>query len=286
MRGVLIAGGKGSRLWPLTSTHSKHLLPIYDKPLIYYPLATLMAAGIREICIISTLKDQDSYQKLLGDGDRFGIKIYYKIQSEPLGIANAILEAEDFINGEKAAVILGDNIFHGAGLGRQLSRNQNIDGARIFAYEVATPSQYGVVTFNEHMKATSLEEKPLTPASNYAVPGLYFYDEQLIDVAKDIQISDRGEYEITSVNQVYLERGELDVTLLHRGVSWLDTGSPNGLHDAATYVRIIEERQGLKVACLEEVAFLQGWLSKLDLESLLKSYPRNSYTEYLERVIS
>ncbi len=282
----MVAGGTGSRLWPLTSTISKHLLPIYDKPLIYYPLATLMAAGIRDICLVSTPRDQENYQLLLGDGSQIGISLNYVVQEQPNGIAGAVLAASNQIEDEKSCVILGDNVFHGAGLGRQLSENLEISGAKIFAYKVANPDEYGVVEFDEEMKAISIEEKPSKPKSDYAIPGLYFYDENLIDKIKKVGKSARGEYEITSVNEMYLIEGKLDVSVLQRGVAWLDTGSPNGIHDAASYVKLIEERQGQKVACLEEVALIQGWISRIDLEKTIARYPKNSYTDYLRKICS
>lgn len=282
----MVAGGTGSRLWPLTSTISKHLLPIYDKPLIYYPLATLMAAGIRDICLVSTPRDQENYQLLLGDGSQIGISLNYVVQEQPNGIAGAVLAASNQIEDKKSCVILGDNVFHGAGLGRQLSENLEISGAKIFAYKVANPDEYGVVEFDEEMKAISIEEKPSKPKSDYAIPGLYFYDENLIDKIKKVGKSARGEYEITSVNEMYLIEGKLDVSVLQRGVAWLDTGSPNGIHDAASYVKLIEERQGQKVACLEEVALIQGWISRIDLEKTIARYPKNSYTDYLRKICS
>lgn len=282
----MVAGGTGSRLWPLTSTISKHLLPIYDKPLIYYPLATLMAAGIRDICLVSTPRDQENYQLLLGDGSQIGISLNYVVQEQPNGIAGAVLAASNQIENKKSCVILGDNVFHGAGLGRQLSENLQISGAKIFAYKVANPDEYGVVEFDEEMKAISIEEKPSKPKSDYAIPGLYFYDENLIDKIKKVGKSARGEYEITSVNEMYLIEGKLDVSVLQRGVAWLDTGSPNGIHDAASYVKLIEERQGQKVACLEEVALIQGWISRIDLEKTIAGYPKNSYTDYLRKICS
>jgi glucose-1-phosphate thymidylyltransferase len=286
MHGVLVAGGTGSRLWPLTATHSKHLLPIYDKPLIYYPLATLMAAGLRDICLVSTPRDIESYQLLLGNGNQLGISLQYAVQEEPNGIAGAVLATRKYIEGKKSCVILGDNVFHGAGLGRQLSENIAIKGAKIFAYQVANPGDYGVVEFDFNMKAVTIEEKPENPKSDFAVPGLYFYDEKLIQKIEMVKKSARGEYEITSINEMYLSDGELEVSVLQRGVAWLDTGSPNGIHDAASYVKLIEERQGLKVACLEEVALIQGWISKEELKKTISNYPQNSYTAYLRKICS
>ena len=286
MQGVLVAGGTGSRLWPLTSTHSKHLLPIYDKPLIYYPLATLMAAGIRNICLVSTPRDLENYRLLLGDGSQIGISLQYVVQEQPNGIAGAVLAASEYIEDKKSCVILGDNVFHGSGLGRHLSENLDINGAKIFAYKVSNPADYGVVEFDSNMKAVSIEEKPSKPKSDFAVPGLYFYDENLITNIKTIAKSHRGEYEITSVNDIYLREGHLEVSVLQRGVAWLDTGSPNGIHDAASYVKLIEERQGLKIACLEEIALVQGWISRKDLQNTISRYPRNTYTEYLRKICS
>lgn len=286
MQGVLVAGGTGSRLWPLTSTHSKHLLPIYDKPLIYYPLATLMAAGIRNICLVSTPRDLKNYRLLLGDGSQIGISLQYVVQGQPNGIAGAVLAASKYIEDKKSCVILGDNVFHGSGLGRQLSENLDIKGAKIFAYKVSNPADYGVVEFDSNMKAVSIEEKPSKPKSDFAVPGLYFYDENLITNIKTIARSHRGEYEITSVNDIYLREGKLEVSILQRGVAWLDTGSPNGIHDAASYVKLIEERQGLKIACLEEIALVQGWISRRDLQKTISLYPKNNYTEYLRKICS
>ncbi len=282
----MVAGGTGSRLWPLTSTHSKHLLPIYDKPLIYYPLATLMAAGIRNICLVSTPRDVENYRLLLGDGSQIGISLQYVVQEQPNGIAGAVLAASKYIEDQKSCVILGDNVFHGSGLGRQLSENLDINGAKIFAYKVSNPADYGVVEFDSNMKAVSIEEKPSRPKSDYAVPGLYFYDENLITNIKTIAKSQRGEYEITSVNDIYLREGKLEVSILQRGVAWLDTGSPNGIHDAASYVKLIEERQGLKIACLEEIALVQGWISRNDLQNTISRYPKNNYTEYLRKICS
>lgn len=285
MKGLLIAGGRGTRLWPLTDGISKQLLPIYDKPLIYYPLATLMAAGIRDISLVCTPEDRHTFEKLFGSGDHLGLQMKYVVQEKPLGIAQAIKSAESTLQGEKCAVVLGDNIFHGSGLGRQLSMNLNVSGAKIFAYRVSNPSDYGVVGFNQNMSVTSLEEKPLEPKSNYAVPGLYFYDEQIWTLLSDIEPSTRGEYEITDVNKLYMNQGELEVSILPRGVAWLDTGSANGLHDAATYVRILEERQGTKVACLEEIALVQGWISINEISQRIDLYPNGTYSDYLKSLI-
>lgn len=285
MKGLLIAGGRGTRLWPLTDVISKQLLPIYDKPLIYYPLATLMAAGIRDISLVCTPEDLQAFEKLFGAGDHLGLQMKYFVQEKPLGIAHAIKSAESTLRGEKCAVVLGDNIFHGSGLGRQLNMNLNVTGAKIFAYRVSNPSDYGVVGFDKNMSVTSLEEKPSQPKSNYAVPGLYFYDEQIWTLLSDIRPSARGEYEITDVNKLYMEQGALEVSILPRGVAWLDTGSANGLHDAATYVRILEERQGTKVACLEEIALVQGWISIDDISQRIGRYPNGTYSDYLKSLI-
>ena len=286
MRGIILAGGTGSRLWPSTISVSKQLLPVYDKPLIHYPLATLMAAGIREILIITRPEDLESFVKLLGDGSRIGISISYKTQQHPRGLAEAFIIGEEFINGGNCALILGDNIFHGAGLGRQLADFNEIEGANIFAYRVSDPSAYGVVEFETSGKVISIEEKPENPKSKFAVPGLYFYDDKVVDFAKSLQPSFRNELEITDLNNLYLLANQLNVTLLPRGTAWLDTGSPQSLHDAATYVRIMEERQGAKVACLEELAWRMEWISTNDLDNLASSYGGSSYGAYLKSIIA
>ena len=268
MRGIVLAGGTGSRLYPLTKSISKQLLPVFDKPLIHYPIATLMAAQIRDILIITTPWDQNLFQRLLGNGDEYGINIEYEVQNSPTGIPDAFLIGERFLSGESAALILGDNIFFGYGLGRQLEKFREISGAHIFGYSVADPERYGVATLNEQGAVTSLEEKPKNPKSNIAITGLYFFDSKIIEICKSLKPSIRGETEITDVNRQYLKMGELNMTLLPRGTAWLDTGTFESLHDASTFVRVLEERQNTKIACLEEIAWRNGWLTD---EALLKT---------------
>jgi len=284
MKGIILAGGNGSRLAPMTSAVSKQLLPIYDKPLIYYPISTLMLAGVREQLIITTPRDATAFQSLLGDGSQFGMSFDYAVQDSPRGLADAFLVGETFIGESKVALALGDNIFHGSGLGLQLSQLTDVEGAHIFAYKVADPENYGVVEFNTDGIATSLIEKPKNPKSSFAIPGLYFYDNQVIEIAKSVKPSHRGEIEITSVNEHYLEQQRLFVEILPRGTAWLDTGTPENLLSAATYVKIIEERQGNKVACLEEIAFRKGWLSLAEIEERLLKAPQNSYYEYVRKL--
>ncbi len=284
MKGIILAGGSGSRLAPMTSAVSKQLLPIYDKPLIYYPISTLMLAGVREQLIITTPRDASAFQSLLGDGSQFGMSFDYAVQDSPRGLADAFLVGETFIGESKVALALGDNIFHGSGLGLQLSQLTDVDGAHIFAYKVADPQNYGVVEFNSDGIATSLVEKPKIPKSSFAIPGLYFYDNQVIDIAKNVKPSHRGEIEITSVNEYYLEHQRLFVEILPRGTAWLDTGTPENLLSAATYVKIIEERQGYKVACLEEIALRKGWLSLEEIDDRLLEAPQNSYYEYVRKL--
>lgn len=285
MRGIVLAGGTGSRLWPSTISVSKQLLPIYDKPLIHYPIATLMAAGIREILIICKLSDLDSFKRLLGDGRNIGVHFEYAVQKEPKGLADALLVGKKFIGDSKFALILGDNIFHGTGLGRKLSEYKTVSGARIFAYQVADAREYGVVEFDEKDIVISIEEKPKEPRSKFAVPGLYFYDNRAVAFAESLKPSARNEIEITDLNKCYLSIGELRVTVLPRGTAWLDTGSPELLHDASTYVRIIEERQGAKVACLEELAWRMGWINDFNLKSLSAMYGNTPYGRYLETLV-
>jgi glucose-1-phosphate thymidylyltransferase len=261
MKGVILAGGKGTRLYPLTRVISKQLLPIYDKPLIYYPLSTLMLAGIRDILIITTREDHSLFKKVLGTGTSLGVKLSYEIQSEPKGLAQGLLIAKDFLNGSPFAFILGDNLFYGQGLGRELQKFQNIQGAHIFGYAVSNPSEYGVATIDGKGQVTHLEEKPEKPISNIAITGLYFYDARAVRFAEELKPSKRGEIEITDLNKRYLESGELSCTILPRGTAWLDTGSFNGLHDAATFVRITEERTGLRIGDPNDVATVQGWIS-------------------------
>jgi glucose-1-phosphate thymidylyltransferase len=285
MKGIVLAGGTGSRLWPITRGISKQLLPIYDKPLIHYPLATLMLAGIKEILIVTTTEDQPAFKKLIGDGSSLGIDIRYEIQSKPDGIAQAFLIGEDFIDNNKVALILGDNIFHGYGLGSQLKSLTQVVGAQIFAYKVSDPERYGVVEFSPNGKVISIEEKPTKAKSNFVIPGIYFYDEDVVKIAKTIIPSSRGELEITSINQEYLAAGKLKTTILERGTAWLDTGTFDSFSAAATYVKIVEERQGNKIGCLEEIAWRNGWISNEELLKLAKAYNDNSYGKYLKNLI-
>lgn len=286
MRGILLAGGSGSRLAPLTTTTSKQLLPIYDKPMVYYPLSTLMLSGIRDVAVISTPRDVSTFQRLLGDGSRWGMNLEFLVQEQPRGIAQSLLIAESFIRGERCALILGDNIFHGPGLGASLEQKNVIsEEAHVFAYEVSDPQNYAVVLMDDSGKAISLEEKPSEPRSRLAVPGLYFYPPGVAEVARGIQPSERGELEITDVNGWYLKRERLTVTPLPRGTAWLDTGSPTGLHDASTYVRVLEERQGTKISCPEEVAWRQGWISSEDLERLSRPLAGTAYGRYLKALL-
>ena len=287
MRGIVMAGGNGSRLWPVTMATNKHLLNIYDKPLIHYPIATLMAAGIREMLLITKQEDIESFTKLLGNGGDVGLKISYKVQDSPGGIAQAFTLGEEFIGNQNVALILGDNIFHGSGLGRKLSIYNNLKGAQIFAYPVSDPGRYGVVEFDSNSgKVLSIEEKPLIPKSTYAIPGLYFYDNRVCSIAKDLKPSNRGELEITDINKVYLESNLLCVEVLPRGTAWLDTGTVSSLHDASTYIRILEERQGRKVACLEELAWRLGWISNEQLMLNSKKYANSSYGVYLMSLLN
>lgn len=281
MKGIVLAGGTGSRLWPITRGVSKQLLPVYDKPMVHYPIATLMNAGIPEILIITTPEDQASFRRLLGSGAELGVRFEYVVQERPEGLAQAFLLGEDFLAGDSAALVLGDNIFHGPGLGRQLSGLRDTQGGHIFAYRVADPTQYGVVEFDAEGRAISLEEKPAHPRSSYAVPGLYFYGPDIVEVARGIRPSARGELEITAVNQHYLAEGRLAVTVLPRGTAWLDTGTFESLHDAGHYVRVMEERQGVKVACLEEISWRNGWISADELHALAEPLMKSGYGAYL-----
>jgi glucose-1-phosphate thymidylyltransferase len=285
MKGIVLAGGSGSRLSPITTPVSKHLLPVYDKPMVYYPISTLMLAGIREILIITTPLDLPRFQKLLGDGSRWGIRFTFAQQYSPTGIAEAFLIGESFIDNDSVALVLGDNIFHGSGLGGQLEFKSEFSGAIIFGYEVSNPWEYGVVTLSQTGEPTSIEEKPKSPKSNLAVPGLYFYDSSVVEFAKSIMPSARGELEITSINLEYLKRKKLKVNLLKRGTAWLDTGTPDSLHDAATYVRLIEQRQGLKISCPEEIAWRKGWISDSELKQIASVNDSCSYSVYLKALI-
>jgi glucose-1-phosphate thymidylyltransferase len=285
MKGIVLAGGLGTRLWPITKSVSKQLLPVYDKPMIYYPIATLMAAGIRDILIISTPRDLPGFINLLGNGSELGLNFEFKEQAKPRGLAESLILGEDFIDGDSVSLILGDNIFHGVGLGRELSRFQNIQGAHIFGYAVSNPTEYGIAEFDENGKVISLEEKPVTPKSNYAVPGLYFYDNSAVDKAKRVKPSGRGEIEITSVNQMYLDEGTLEVTVLPRGTAWFDTGTLENLYDASSYVRIVERRQGVKIGSLEELAWRQQWITDQQLKELALKIVDPTQKNYLLQLI-
>ena len=284
MKGIILAGGTGSRLWPITKGVSKQLLPVYDKPMIHYPLSTLMAAGLQEILVITTPEDSESFSRLLGDGSPWGMRIDYAVQPRPEGLAQAFIIAESFLAGDQAALILGDNLFYGPRLGRHLSELTNQVGAHVFAYEVANPSEYGVVEFDDTGRVLSIEEKPQTPKSNFAVPGLYFYDENVVEVAKSIAPSARGELEITSVNDHYLQQGSLTVTVLERGTAWLDTGTFRSLQDAGEFVRVMEDRTGTKVGCVEEIAWRNGWITSDHLVALAEPLLKSGYGEYLVRI--
>lgn len=286
MKGIVLAGGTGSRLWPITWGVSKQLLPIYDKPLVHYPLSTLMLAGIREILLITTPHDQQSFVRLLGDGSSFGISLTYAMQENPDGLAQAFLIGETFIGDSNCALILGDNIFHGDGLGTQLKSLCDVIGAHIFAYKVNDPERYGVVEFDNVGKVRSIEEKPDTPKSSYVVPGLYFYDENVVEIAKQIKPSSRGELEITSINNFYLQSGLLNVTVLPRGTAWLDTGTFDSLISASLYVQILEERQGQKISCLEEIAWRNQWIDDSELLVLAKNFGSSPYGTYLSNLVN
>jgi glucose-1-phosphate thymidylyltransferase len=284
VKGIILAGGAGTRLYPITHAVSKQLMPIYDKPMIYYPLTTLMLAGAREILVITTPADQTQFQRLLGDGAQFGCRFSYVVQPVPNGLAQAFVLGADFIGTDKVALVLGDNIFYGAGLGDQLKAHCDPDGAVIFAYQVANPGDYGVVEFDGDFRAVSLEEKPAAPKSSYAVPGLYFYDNEVVALAGKLQPSARGEYEITDLNRAYLEAGRLKVAVLPRGTAWLDTGSYTSLMQAAQFVQVIEERQGLKIGCPEEVAYREGYITREQLETLAGALLKSGYGQYLMQV--
>ncbi|SHN42010.1 glucose-1-phosphate thymidylyltransferase RfbA [Chitinophaga sp. CF418] len=285
MKGIILAGGSGTRLHPITYAISKQIMPVYDKPMIYYPLSTLMLAGIREILIISTPHDLPAFKRLFGNGEQLGLKLTYAEQPLPNGLAQAFVIGRDFIGDDNVALVLGDNIFYGAGLGTQLANNVKPDGGIVYAYQVSDPERYGVVEFDEKMQAVSIEEKPQQPKSSYAVPGLYFYDNDVIKIAADLKPSPRGEYEITDVNREYLRRGKLKVSILPRGTAWLDTGTFDSLMQASQFVQVIEQRQGIKIACIEEIAYKQGFISLEQLQTLTRPLLKSGYGQYLEKII-
>lgn len=284
MKGIVLAGGSGTRLYPITKGISKQLMPVYDKPMIYYPLSVLMLAGIHEILIITTPEDAPQFQRLLGDGAAIGCKFSYAVQAVPNGLAQAFVIGKEFIGNDKVCLILGDNIFYGSGFSKLLQSFNDVDGAAIFAYEVHDPERYGVVEFDEHLKALSIEEKPSKPKSNFAVPGLYFYDNEVVKIAAEIKPSPRGEYEITDVNRVYLEKGKLHVGVMNRGTAWLDTGTFDSYSDACEFVRVIEKRQSQKIGCIEEVAYRMGFIDRTQLLELAAIYKKSGYGEYLKNI--
>ncbi|MFL5744231.1 MAG: glucose-1-phosphate thymidylyltransferase RfbA [Niastella sp.] len=285
MKGIILAGGSGTRLHPITYAISKQIMPIYDKPMIYYPLSTLMLAGIRDILIISTPHDLPQFKRLLGDGSKLGLNFSYAEQAVPNGLAQAFVIGADFIGKDNVALVLGDNIFYGVGLGEQLSKNNNPEGGIVYAYHVSDPERYGVVEFDKNSKVISLEEKPAQPKSSYAVPGLYFYDNEVVAIARDLQPSPRGEYEITDVNKEYLRRGKLKVSILDRGTAWLDTGTFDSLMQASQFVQVIEQRQGIKIACIEEIAYRKGFITKEQLISVAQPLLKSGYGQYLMNVL-
>jgi glucose-1-phosphate thymidylyltransferase len=285
MKGIILAGGSGTRLYPITKAISKQLMPIYDKPMIYYPLSVLMMAGIKEVLIITTPEDNAQFKRLLGDGAKIGCRFEYAIQEIPNGLAQAFVIGKKFIGSDKVALILGDNIFHGTGLDRQLSSLADVEGGYVFAYQVSDPERYGVVEFDSEMNAISIEEKPAQPKSDYAVPGLYFYDNDVVKIAQELKPSARGEYEITDVNKAYLQAGKLKVALLDKGTAWLDTGTFDSLSDASEFVRVIEKRQGTKIGCIEEVAYRNGFISAAELKKMADELSKSGYGEYLRKII-
>jgi glucose-1-phosphate thymidylyltransferase len=285
MKGIVLAGGTGSRLWPITKGISKQLIPVYDKPLVHYPIGTLFLAGIRDVLLITTPEDRSSFERLLGDGSQYGAKFSYEIQERPNGLAEAFIIGEDFIAGDQVALVLGDNIFHGVGLGRQLSSLDSSMGATIFAYKVSDPERYGVVEFGQDGKVISIEEKPKKPKSNFAVPGLYFYDSQVCSIARKTKPSKRGELEITAINAHYLSENQLTVRVLDRGTAWLDSGTIQSLHAASSYIQVIEERQGSKVSCLEEIAWRNNWITNHQIIEAAKTYGKNPYGSYLNNLL-
>lgn len=287
MKGIILAGGSGTRLYPITEAVSKQLVPIYDKPMIYYPLSTMMLAGIKDILLVSTPRDTSHFEELLGDGSQLGINISYKIQEKPNGLAQAFILGAEFIGNDSVCLILGDNIYYGSGLSELVQRSaQKINGATVFGYQVNDPERFGVVEFDEDRHVKSIEEKPKHPASNYAVTGMYFYDNQVVDIAKNLKPSARGELEITDINKVYLKRGQLDVELLGRGYAWLDTGTHESLHEASGFIETVQKRQNLKVACLEEVAYRMGYIDKEQVYKLAQPLKKNDYGQYLLRLIA